>query len=129
MLTLCPLAQPKKAVDHESQIEPWLTYWYNHAGLPSFTNRVALLPPKPERNRDGKRKSTKLVQDTSEPSVFHRKQGLEVEQLLSTSGHGRNIFLDIPLLGAFYSPKKGLPAGKFYHVLSRLVFRGTATFP
>jgi len=50
------------------------------------------------------------------PSVFHRKQGLEVEQLLSTSGHGRNIFLDIPLLGAFYSPKKGLPAGNFYHV-------------
>ena len=26
MLTLCPLGQPKKAIGHESQIEPWLTH-------------------------------------------------------------------------------------------------------
>ena len=25
LLTLCPLGQPKKAIGHESQIEPWLT--------------------------------------------------------------------------------------------------------
>jgi hypothetical protein len=25
LLTLCPLAQPEKAIGHESQIEPWLT--------------------------------------------------------------------------------------------------------
>jgi hypothetical protein len=37
VLTLCPLAQPKKAVDHEFQIEPWLTELYNRTGLPSFT--------------------------------------------------------------------------------------------
>src|ERR1700680_4216729 len=26
LLTLCPLGQPKKAIGHESQIEPWLTH-------------------------------------------------------------------------------------------------------
>jgi hypothetical protein len=39
----------------------------------------------------------KVARGTSEASVFHARRGLEVKQLFSTSGRGRNILLDVPL--------------------------------
>jgi hypothetical protein len=37
LLTLCPLGQPKKAIGHESQIEPWLTHAQrNRLACPRF---------------------------------------------------------------------------------------------
>jgi hypothetical protein len=43
-------------------------------------------------------------QGSSEPSVCHRSQGLEVKLQFSTSGRGRNIFLTFPFIDQDFSP-------------------------
>ena len=47
------------------------------------------------------RKATEVVRGSSEPSVSHRSQGLEVKLQFLASGRGRNILLDIPLYRTF----------------------------
>ena len=40
LLTLCPLGQPKKAIGHESQIEPWFHIHMQPFCLLRFRNRI-----------------------------------------------------------------------------------------
>ncbi len=91
LLTLCPLAQPEKAIGHESQIEPWLTL------------TTALLDAS---ETDERRYASKMnLENRKNRGSSHQYMGWMSERIsLRLPVAGEVFFLDIPFYRTMLHP-------------------------
>ena len=100
LLTLCPLAQPEKAIGHESQIEPWL----------------ALTTPLLDASEtDERRYASKMnLENRKNRGSSHQYMGWMSERIsLRLPVAGEVFFLDIPFYRTLLHCPQNLPQYQF----------------